>query len=142
MAITYKRKKVIRAPRNQAYIPVLKYNANINSDSNIDYIIERGGVLPDSSDANKVFGDLSDGEKKYKYLVDIVKPIKLTDSKYKMSHFYSGSIYRTMTEIPNRDDRKYDTSELTTMESMFFRCNKLTEIDLSGFNTSHVTDMD
>ena len=140
--LKYRNKNFLKKlPRNQAYIPVLKYNVNMNSDNNIDYIIERGGVLPDFSDANKSFGDLSDGEKKYKYLVDVVKPIELTDSKYRMSHFYSGSVYRTMTEIPNRDDKIWDTSELTTMESMFFRCNKLMEIDLSGFDTSHVTDM-
>ena len=34
-----------------------------------------------------------------------------------------------------------DASTMTTMKSMFFRCGKLTSIDLSGLNASSVTDM-
>ena len=34
-----------------------------------------------------------------------------------------------------------NTSEVTRMDAMFSRCYKLTSLDLSGFNTSNVTDL-
>ena len=34
-----------------------------------------------------------------------------------------------------------NTSEVTRMDDMFSRCYKLTSLDLSGFNTSNVTDL-
>ena len=35
----------------------------------------------------------------------------------------------------------FDTSEVTTMNAMFYDCERLKTIDLSNFNTSNVTDM-
>ena len=35
----------------------------------------------------------------------------------------------------------FDTSNVTGMDSMFTRCESLTTLDLSGFNTSNLTDM-
>ena len=34
-----------------------------------------------------------------------------------------------------------NTSEVTRMDAMFYRCYKLTSLDLSSFNTANVTDM-
>ncbi len=39
------------------------------------------------------------------------------------------------------DLSKFDTSKVTDMSSMFIGCNNLTNLDLSTFNTSQVTDM-
>lgn len=47
--------------------------------------------------------------------------------------------FENLTEIENI--RYLDTSNVTDMNFMFYRCNKLTEIDVSGFNTSNVTNM-
>lgn len=37
--------------------------------------------------------------------------------------------------------RQFDTSQVTTMPCMFCDCSSMTSLDLSTFNTSHVTDM-
>ena len=34
-----------------------------------------------------------------------------------------------------------DTSNITSMDSMFYQCSKLTTLDLSSFDTSKVTNM-
>lgn len=39
------------------------------------------------------------------------------------------------------DFNGFDTSNVRTMEGMFFGCSSLLEVDLSGFNTINVTDM-
>ncbi|MGL5887908.1 MAG: BspA family leucine-rich repeat surface protein, partial [Leuconostoc suionicum] len=39
------------------------------------------------------------------------------------------------------DLSKFDTSHVTNMSYMFFRCSNLTKLDLSNFNTSNVTNM-
>ena len=36
---------------------------------------------------------------------------------------------------------KWDTSKVTYMNSMFYKCNKLTSVDVSNFDTSKVTNM-
>ena len=35
----------------------------------------------------------------------------------------------------------FDTSKVTTMEDMFSRCNKITNLNLSSFTTANVTSM-
>ena len=44
-----------------------------------------------------------------------------------------------LTTIHNIEN--WDTSNVTTMEGMFYRCTSLTELDLSSFNTSNVVNM-
>ena len=59
-------------------------------------------------------------------------------------HFYS---YRSGfgstegKEILSIKKWKIDTSQVTSMNSMFYSCSSLTSLDLSSFNTSKVTDM-
>ena len=36
----------------------------------------------------------------------------------------------------------FDTANVTDMDSMFFHCTSLTQLDVSGFDTANVTDMD
>ena len=66
--------------------------------------------------------------------------IILNNNMYKMKDLYP-DVYQTMTEIPNREDKLWDTSELTTMNSMFYTCYALATLDLSKFDTSKVTSM-
>ncbi len=47
--------------------------------------------------------------------------------------------FSKLTEIENIN--LLDTSNVTNMGQMFFRCSSLTELDVSNFNTSNVTNM-
>ena len=44
-----------------------------------------------------------------------------------------------LVEIKNIEN--LDTSEVTTMQEMFYNCSNLSEVDVSNFNTSKVTDI-
>ena len=59
-------------------------------------------------------------------------------SKYapRFISFYNYSGTELDYEIAN-----LDTSNITSMNSMFYQCSKLTTLDLSSFNTSNVTNM-
>lgn len=46
--------------------------------------------------------------------------------------------YAPLTEV---DTSKWDTSNVTSMNNMFFACDDLTSLDVSNFNTSAVTSM-
>ena len=68
--------------------------------------------------------------------------IILKNDKYKMMDIYPTSgpqttKYNTMLEPPD----KFNTKKLTTMEQMFYRCEKMAKADVSNFNTSKVTNM-
>ena len=45
------------------------------------------------------------------------------------------------SQLTELDLSGFDTSKVTDMSSMFTYCSNLTSLDLSGFNTSNVTDM-
>ncbi len=45
-------------------------------------------------------------------------------------------------KLTNLDVSKWDTSKVTNMEIMFGECSNLIELDLSNWNTSKVTNMD
>ncbi len=53
----------------------------------------------------------------------------------------SSYLFRQLTNVSNIDLSNFDTSNVTDMESMFGGASKLTSLDLSGFDTSKVTDM-
>lgn len=59
------------------------------------------------------------------------------DSSYAFSH--ATDFYKALTVINGLN--LLDTSFCTNMSYMFFKAYKLTSLDLSGFNTSNVTDM-
>ena len=45
------------------------------------------------------------------------------------------------SHIEEIDLHNFDTSNVTNMSNMFYKCNNLTSLDLSNFNTGNVTDM-
>ena len=45
------------------------------------------------------------------------------------------------SKLTNIDLSSFNTKNVTNMSWMFDRCSKLTNIDLSSFNTENVTDM-
>ena len=53
------------------------------------------------------------------------------------SYWSANSAFTDLKEIVNLD--LLDTSETTTMSSMFYNCEDLTSLDLSSFDTSKVT---
>ena len=141
MAITYRGKELVDTPENKAYIPVLKYDAYIDYESkNIFYGIQSKAVTPDFVDTDNTFGDFIYDKNKFSYLIDFIKGRLLSLDKYKMSDLYPDT-YETMTEIPNRDDKIWNASKLTSINEMFNDCKALTSLDLSNFDTSKVTSM-
>ena len=51
------------------------------------------------------------------------------------------SMFSSCSSLTSLDVSKLDTSQVTTMANMFDSCLSLTELNLSSFNTSKVTDM-
>ena len=45
------------------------------------------------------------------------------------------------SRLTSLDVSNFDTSQVTSMESMFSKCSRLTSLDVSNFDTSRVTDM-
>ncbi len=52
-----------------------------------------------------------------------------------------GSLLKDLAVCTSMDLSGFDTGAVTDMNSMFYGCVKLTSLDLSGFSTSAVTDM-
>jgi len=53
----------------------------------------------------------------------------------------SSNMFLGFHNVTDIDLTGADTSAATDMNSMFWYCEKLTDLDISGFDTSHVTDM-
>ena len=53
----------------------------------------------------------------------------------------SEAMFRWFTKMETVDLASFNTSEVTTMNTMFYMMNSLKSIDVSGFNTSKVADM-
>ena len=64
---------------------------------------------------------------------------KLTDLNY--GFYFNSGIGQYQYQITSFDFSKYDTTNVTNMQSMFTSCSGLTSLDVSSFNTSNVTDM-
>ncbi len=50
-------------------------------------------------------------------------------------------LFYNCSNMTNIDMSEFDTSQVTNMYNMFIGCSNLTSLDVSGFNTSRVTDM-
>jgi surface protein len=70
------------------------------------------------------------------------KPVKVVFDE-SFSRYYPKSFsFQWCSELQSIDNLNYlNTDSITDMNSMFYRCSSLTELDLSSFNTSYVTDM-
>ena len=53
----------------------------------------------------------------------------------------SASLFASLKKMTLLNTSSYNTSKVTTFNSMFMSCSALTDLDLSGFNTSKVTNM-
>ena len=52
-----------------------------------------------------------------------------------------GSMFKDCISLTSLDVSNFNTNKVTTMNSMFQDCRSLTSLDVSGFDTSKVTDM-
>lgn len=69
--------------------------------------------------------------------LNVIKEADYHDLKFGFS-FSDGDNAEKIKEI---DLSNFDTSYITDMSGMFYRCRALKKLDLSNFNTSNVTDM-
>ena len=68
------------------------------------------------------------------YLYTILPKIILNKS--------SNYLFNALTKVIEIDTKNFDTSKVTSMGCMFYKCSSLTSLDVSNFDTSNVTDMD
>ena len=69
---------------------------------------------------------------------------KLKTAKFEGTVYGNGSVYRMFyycRSLKTLDLSGFDTSNVTDMDGMFACCESLTTLDVSGFDTSNVTDM-
>ena len=103
-------------------------------------------------DGNKV--SFTDADKQLIYITGAVK-FKKGDGSYNDFITYihiphidirsqgrdMSSMFAYCSGLTSLDLSGFDTSAVTNMDSMFYSCSGLTSLDLSGFNTSAVTSM-
>ena len=65
----------------------------------------------------------------------------IPDNVYKLKIESGYHMFNGCESLTELDVGGFDTSKVTNMESMFESCSSLTELDVSGFDTSKVTDM-
>ena len=69
----------------------------------------------------------------------LAKSFKLSD--YYVSSMFNASIFTNYSTLTSLDLSGFDTSSVTDMRQMFDSCSSLTSLDLSGFDTSLVENM-
>ena len=74
---------------------------------------------------------------KFSNLEDVQKIENLNTIKVNNMEF----MFYECSKITNIDLSTFDTSNVTSMRSMFWGCSGITSLDLSGFNISNVTNM-
>ena len=115
-----------------------KYNATrivIQNELNpIEEAVESWDVSEAKDGSVMAYAVLNDDGRTYTiYLQGQGKIIANKDSSYLFCEFY---------KLESIEGLEYfDTSNVTNMSSMFYRCTNLTELDLSDFDTSKVTNM-
>ena len=72
------------------------------------------------------------------YSANITKAIIEEEIKPRSCSYYFDSM-TVLTEIENIEN--INTSDTTSLHSMFYKCSSLTSLDVSGFSTENVTDM-
>ncbi len=111
------------------------------------YVQYADGTLTFSNDANYALGfyllpsDASEAPHWLDHADDVTKVV-FDDSFSKVRPTSCALWFRKMTHLTTIEGiENLNTSEVTTMRSMFEGCKQLTAIDLSGFVTDKVTDM-
>lgn len=146
MAIKFNGFEVVDIPKSGLYLGVKVYKGDKDSSGAL-VKDDKAIILTDIDEAQKIGRmQLSDGTKLTYILSERERErerIILSPNEYgtrQMSELYPDA-YRTMIEIPNRDDKAWDISKLTNTNYMFQHCEKLTTLDVSSFDTINITSM-
>ena len=112
-------------------------------NTSIDVEVSEGNkwysyVLPKDKGLCKIVNIVSDGDNLES--VNVMKTIVKANINYSYDEdsAFGNSIPMTTVEASFKGS---NTSNVTTMENMFFYCTSLTSLDVSSFNTSNVTSM-
>ncbi|WP_027727938.1 BspA family leucine-rich repeat surface protein [Treponema sp. C6A8] len=125
----------------------LKTGSDINSklffiDAYSNTSFERSSTPPDSSVSANEIAYLDYGEKYYPVWSQGGKNYYYTGDKDRLFlNPDSSSMFDGCPNYETIDLSGFDTSRVTNMSEMFANCKKLTELDLSDFDTSKVTNM-
>lgn len=126
---------------NQAYY-VQSPSDHIPTKPNIKSF-KRSTVAPVSSIStiNIEDSDMSDYEIKAWYNTADQVVYYYTEPNVVFLNENSEAMFRWFTKMETIDLSSFNTSEVITMNTMFYMMNSLKSIDVSGFNTSKVADM-
>ena len=76
------------------------------------------------------------------YGCSLLKTLTLNPESFQTSNVSSmNSMFSTCMSLVTLDVSSFDTSNVTDMSQMFYFCSDLIELDVKGFNTDNVTNM-
>ena len=106
----------------------------------------KGEIVTHVWSGTDVIGSTEDERDWYYYQEDDDSPLNATCVVFDSSFLavkprYTSSWFYGFKKLTSLDLSGLDTSNVTDMSSMFSDCQSLTSLDLSGFDTSNVTDM-
>lgn len=120
------------AHKNEIKTIVFENTKNVKSDAAYIYDLSDGTTTPESVMAYLV-PDVSDSTK-YTAYIQGKGGVRAPEN--------SARLFQEFSNLENIEGLKnFETSLVTTMKYMFYKCSKLSSLDLSSFNTSNVTDM-
>lgn len=99
------------------------------------------GIMTISTEASEIFTskDVSAMFRNFQQLVEIANLPALNTSKAKTMDSMFCMDSTQVSKLAEMDLSGFDTSNVTDMDSMFFGCKYLVDLDLKAFNTSSVT---
>lgn len=100
-------------------------------------------VIPGTIDGKQVFLQNSGGDTGLDRFPENTNSIIVgnTDQKVKVTNENAAHLFSGLTNLTYLDAKGLDTSDITSMNRMFFDCSSLIHLDVRGWDTGRVTDM-
>ena len=133
--------------KNEIKLIIKTEKADINND--INFLDNSDMLFEDNHNKLKELNELNTeifiDNKKFKYIKSF-KPEKegLYEIKIKFKNIKikdCSYMFYNCSKLTNIDLSFFDSKDVTNMSNMFFGCSNLTNIDLTSFDTKNVTDM-